>query len=37
MNVAFADGSTHYLAASINNNIWAALCDPRDGTMSEGW
>ncbi len=37
MNVAMADGSVHFLNASLNDGVWAALCDPRDGTMTAAW
>jgi prepilin-type N-terminal cleavage/methylation domain-containing protein/prepilin-type processing-associated H-X9-DG protein len=38
MNIAMADGSTHFLSASMNKQIWEKLCDPRDGsTVGGGW
>jgi prepilin-type N-terminal cleavage/methylation domain-containing protein/prepilin-type processing-associated H-X9-DG protein len=38
MNIAMADGSTHFLSASMNKQIWQKLCDPRDGSaVGGGW
>jgi prepilin-type N-terminal cleavage/methylation domain-containing protein/prepilin-type processing-associated H-X9-DG protein len=33
MNAAFADGSVHSLSASINPNVWWALCTPQGGEV----
>lgn len=36
MNVCLGDGSVRYLAASIDDTLWAHLCDPRDGNVISG-
>jgi prepilin-type N-terminal cleavage/methylation domain-containing protein len=33
MNVGLADGSVRSVAATINPNVWANLCDPADGNI----
>ena len=35
MNVCLGDGSVRLLTASIDQVVWAALCDPSDGTILE--
>ncbi len=32
IHACFGDGSVHMLPGSINEDVWANLCDPRDGT-----
>jgi prepilin-type N-terminal cleavage/methylation domain-containing protein len=36
MNVGVADGSTRFIKASIDKDLWANLCDPRDGNVIKG-
>ncbi len=36
MNICLGDGSVRLVNASIDLVIWAALCDPADGTVSNG-
>ena len=31
MNVGVGDGSVRFLSAGIDADLWANLCDPRDG------
>jgi hypothetical protein len=31
MNVCLADGSVRFVSASISDDTWAKVCDPRDG------
>ncbi len=36
IHVALGDGSARFVGASINDEIWANLCDPRDGAVLKG-
>lgn len=33
MNISLGDGSVQLIQESIDQIVWAALCDPRDGTV----
>ena len=35
INVLMGDGSVHYVSGNISNALWAAACDPRDGTSAD--
>ena len=38
MNVGMGDGAVSFVGGSIDQTLWANLCDPRDGnTISENW
>jgi len=38
MNVCLVDGSVRFVSGSIADDIWAAVCDPRDGeTVGGDW
>ena len=38
MNVGVGDGSVRFLSGSIDADLWANLCDPRDGqTVGANW
>jgi prepilin-type N-terminal cleavage/methylation domain-containing protein len=36
MNVGVADGSVRFISPTINSDLWANLCDPRDGNVIKG-
>lgn len=35
INTCFGDGSVHFLAANVSQDVWVAACDPRDGIAYE--
>jgi hypothetical protein len=38
INVALGDGSVHFLAETIEEQVWQHACDPRDGNpLGAGW
>ena len=37
MNVGVGDGSVRFVSASIDADLWANLCDPRDGQAVGNW